>query len=89
LSALRDEKIYVLSKGAVEDYYPQWVYGEDKPSKAINACELLPDRQSILDIFSSSSHQKEDQSNEGQKYEKTEFEVIFERIFNTQPKSSK
>jgi|GEM_PF-307523 len=83
LSALRDEKIYVLSKGAVEDYYPQWVYGEDKPSKAINACELLPDRQSILDIFSSSSHQKEDQSNEGQKYEKTEFEVIFERIFNT------
>ena len=82
LSALRNEKIYVLSKGAVEDYYPIGFYGEDKPSRAINACEMLPDRQSILNIFSSSSHQKGDQS-EKQNNEKTEFEVIFESIFNT------
>jgi putative ATP-dependent endonuclease of the OLD family len=84
LSALRDEKIYVLSKGAVENYYPLGFYGEDKPSRAINACKLLPDRQSILDIFSPiNSQQKEDQNSEGQDNKKIEFEIIFERIFNT------
>ncbi|MGB9939526.1 ATP-dependent nuclease [Methanosarcina sp.] len=70
LSSLRDEKIYVLSKGAIEDYYPLGFCGEDKPSRAINACASLPDRQSILDIFMANN-------------EKTEFEVIFEKIFET------
>lgn len=84
LSSLRDEKIYVLSGGTVENYYPSWVYGEDKPSKAINACALLPDRESVLKIFPLvNTYQKEDQESEGQKNEKTEFELIFEKIFET------
>ncbi|OEU43017.1 ATP-dependent endonuclease [Methanosarcina sp. Ant1] len=84
LSSLRDENIYVLSKGTVEDYYPPWVYGEDKPSKAINACALLPDRESVLKIFPLvNNHQNENQDDEGQKNEKTEFEVIFGKIFET------
>lgn len=86
LSSLRDERIYVLSKGAVEDYYPPWVYGEDKPSKAINACALLPDRESILRISPLViTHQNEDHDREEQKIEKTEFEMIFEKIFENIP----
>jgi putative ATP-dependent endonuclease of OLD family len=84
LSSLRDEKIYVLSRGTLEDYYPPWVYAEDKISKAIIACELLPNRESVLKIFSlENSHQKEDQNDEEQLDKKTEFEVIFEKIFET------
>ena len=80
---MRDEKIYVLSRGTVEDYYPLWVYGEDKPSKAINACELLPDRESVLKICPVVDIYQKDQNSEGQINEKTEFEVIFEKIFET------
>lgn len=82
LSSLRNEKIYVLSKGAVEDYYPPWAYGEDKPSRAINACTLLPDRESVLRISPSvNNHQNEDYDSKEKMNEKTEFEIIFEKIF--------
>lgn len=82
LSSLRDENIYVLSKDSPENYYPSWAYGDNKPSRAINACKILPDRQSILEISPLiNTHQKEVQEIKDHKNEKTEFEVIFERIF--------
>lgn len=82
LSSLRDENIYILSRGTVEDYYPPWTYGEDKPSKAINACALLPDRESVLRISPLvNAHQYEDHDSEEKINEKAEFEIIFEKIF--------
>jgi len=36
-------KVHVLKRGAVESYYPPGVVGQDKPSKALSACALLPD----------------------------------------------
>lgn len=37
LYLLRKEKLFVLSNGAIEDYYPNGILGGDKPTKAINA----------------------------------------------------
>ncbi len=71
LTKLREQNIYVLSKGAVESYYPDGTGGRDKPSKALKACELLQDKEKILEVCPISY---EDNG-------KTEFEVIFENIF--------
>lgn len=90
LSSLRDENIYVLSKGTVENYYPPWTYADDKPSKAINACALLPDRESVLKISPLvNTHQDKDHDSEEKINEKTEFEIIFEKIFEpAQPQTN-
>lgn len=71
LDRLREQNIYVLSKGAVESYYPEGTGGRDKPSKALKACELLQDKKKILEVCPIID---EDVG-------KTEFEVIFENIF--------
>jgi hypothetical protein len=47
LSILRDQKIFVLSKGCVEDYYPEDVTGNDKPTKAFNACKVVNTPQAV------------------------------------------
>lgn len=90
LSSLRDENIYVLSKGTVEDYYPPWTFGDDKPSKAINACALLPDRESVLRISPLvNPRQNENNDSEEEVNKKTEFEIIFEKIFEpAQPQTN-
>ncbi len=41
LKMLRDEDIFILSKGAIEKYYPTGVTGNDKPSKALNAVSII------------------------------------------------
>lgn len=41
LQLLRDKGLFILSKGAIEDYYPEGVIGEDKPSKALDAVNKL------------------------------------------------
>jgi hypothetical protein len=75
LEALRNDKIYVLSKGAVEKYYPNETKStSDKPSKALKACELLPDRESVLNICPFVK-------NGG--IEEKEFEVIFKNIIES------
>jgi putative ATP-dependent endonuclease of the OLD family len=69
LDSLREQNIYVLSKGELEDYYPDEIKG-NKFSKALKACELLSSKEKILEtcpIIDS----------EG----KTELEIIFEHIF--------
>lgn len=73
LKSLRDEKIYVLSKGTVEDYYPVGVVGEDKPSKALHACTLLSTREKVIEVCPLINHKNTDTS---------EFEVIFDNIFS-------
>ncbi|MBL7188543.1 MAG: ATP-dependent endonuclease [Phycisphaerae bacterium] len=41
LSELRTHHVYVLEKGAIEDYYPAGVTGPDKPTKAQCLCNIV------------------------------------------------
>jgi len=50
ISALRKEHVHVLSNGSIEDYYPENVCGSDKPSRAINACEILASKDEVLAV---------------------------------------
>jgi hypothetical protein len=72
LAILREQKIFVLSKGCVEDYYPNEVVGNDKPTKAFNACKLVDTAQAVRD---SCSIVKVGDSNI------SEFDCIFQSIF--------
>jgi putative ATP-dependent endonuclease of the OLD family len=72
LRDLRRRHVYILSKGVIEDYYPQGVLGEDKPSKALNACKLVREYADIQKLCP-----KVFENN----IELLEFEDIFCRIF--------
>ncbi|QDS99053.1 hypothetical protein HG15A2_23430 [Adhaeretor mobilis] len=74
LSTLLAERIYVLSRGAVEEYYPASAAGKDKPSKAIHACKLAADRDTALGCS--------DPMKDGDNGERTELELIFSGIFD-------
>lgn len=50
LAALRTKGIFVLEKGAIEDYYPDTVTGTDKPSKAQSFCNLVKNREEMLEL---------------------------------------
>lgn len=41
LAELRNQDVFILSHGAIESYYPDGVTGDDKPTKALNAVEIL------------------------------------------------
>lgn len=73
LNALRKENIFVLSKGTVENYYPNGVTGEDKPTKALNACKLIERRECAMSISPILSIDGE---------QKPELIAIFEKIFS-------
>jgi predicted ATP-dependent endonuclease of OLD family len=45
LSELRTSGIYVLERGAIEEYYPDGVTGSDKPSKAQSFCKLVSNEE--------------------------------------------
>ena len=74
LASLREEGIAVLSRGAIEAYYPPNVKGEDKPTRAIAACCAVPDRETAIRL----SGQVVTGGDDG----KTELEHIFSCIFN-------
>lgn len=71
LIMLREQRIFVLSKGCVEDYYPTDVSGRDKPTKAFNACKLVSTSQKAREIYSNEA----DEDN-------SEFDSIFSSIFS-------
>ncbi|NMM07783.1 AAA family ATPase [Polaromonas sp.] len=48
LAALRTRGIFVLEKGAIEEYYPDTVTGGDKPSMAQSFCKLVKSRDEVL-----------------------------------------
>ncbi|MTI85325.1 MAG: DUF2813 domain-containing protein [Firmicutes bacterium] len=72
LAALRNKYIYILSKGAIEEYYPEGVTGDDKPTKALNACDLIQTKEQIEDLCPEVTLSGEAMS---------EFEAIFKTIF--------
>jgi len=48
LASLRTKGIFVLEKGAIEEYYPNTVKGADKPSLAQSFCSLINSREEVL-----------------------------------------
>ncbi|MEM7670513.1 MAG: AAA family ATPase, partial [Pseudomonadota bacterium] len=77
LEMLRDEDIYVLDRGAIEDYYPDTVTGPDKPSRAQAFCEQVATPETILECCGELACTK------GEKTEpQKEFTLIFGAIFN-------
>ncbi|AMM27099.1 hypothetical protein [Acinetobacter pittii] len=46
INRLYDLGYFVLNLGAIEAYYPEQTSGEDKPSKALNALEII-EKQNI------------------------------------------
>lgn len=67
-SNLREEKIFVLEKGAIEKYYPSDVNGADKPTKAQNFCKKVIEKTMLESL----------NYKIGEKYE---LEHIFDEIF--------
>lgn len=50
IDGLRAGKIHVLTRGAIESYYPGAAVGHDKPAKALSACTLLPNVDAFREI---------------------------------------
>lgn len=50
LDMLRNQNVYVLSQGTLEQYYPPGVIGADKPTKALHACSLVKSRDAIEQV---------------------------------------
>lgn len=48
LASLRTKGIFVLEKGAIEEYYPNTVKGADKPSLAQSFCNMANSRKEVL-----------------------------------------
>ena len=71
LQKLRGGNIFILSNGSIEQYYPDGVTGEDKPSRALNAIKLLPKDGARNHLIV--------EEIEGVK--KCELDLIFEKIF--------
>lgn len=74
LSLLRQYGVFVLEKGAIEDYYPPEILGKDKPSKAKIFCTMYPDSTSIKMRCNKVSIDDD-------RKEISEFEAIFEPMF--------
>lgn len=75
LDALREQYIFVLAEGEIEDYYPSCVSQGDKPSMALSFCDwLLANKNDIrrLDAFSRSLDE------DG----RCEFDRIFDQLFS-------
>jgi putative ATP-dependent endonuclease of OLD family len=66
--------VFVLSRGVIEDYYPPETTGADKPSKAQAVCEALNNQARARHFCRCGSAA-------GGPSTKTEFDNMFERIF--------
>lgn len=77
LQDLRTVDVYVLERGAIEEYYPAAVGGKDKPSQAQDFCCKVGTRDAIL----ACCDEQECVCN-GAKVREKEFSLIFNAIFN-------
>lgn len=73
ICALMEYNIFVLSKGAIESYYPIGVSGADKPSKALSAIRIINEMEGDLNFLPKIKHEGVD---------KCELSLIFNRIFS-------
>jgi predicted ATP-dependent endonuclease of OLD family len=73
-SELRSSGVFVLEKGAIEEYYPAGVIGPDKPSKAQSFCSLVRTAAEVRNLC-------ETIDSDGASL--PEFEMIMKSIFNS------
>lgn len=79
LEMLRHHDVYVLERGAIEQYYPDTVLGTDKPSRAQDFCSKVATRDAVLGCCSEQEFMRE-----GGLVREHEFDLIFDGIFNGQ-----
>jgi len=77
---LRDVDVYVLVRGAIEQYYPDTITGADKPSRAQEFCAQVATRETVLACC---GEQTVDQ--DGTPTSIKEFDLIFGGIFGATP----
>lgn len=78
LEMLREVDVYILERGAIEQYYPDTITGADKPSRAQDFCSKVTTRAAILDCCSDQAVE-----HEGALTTRKEFDLIFQKVFET------
>lgn len=76
LDMLRQVDVYVLERGSIEDYYPQDIHGDDKPSLAHQFCATVTTREAVLACCGEQIVVRD-----GVEERIKEFEAIFQNIF--------
>jgi hypothetical protein len=77
LEMLRGNDVFVLERGAIEQYYPDTITGPDKPSQAQDFCAKIATRDAILDCCGDQEFMRD-----GTLTKEKEFSLIFGSIFN-------
>jgi hypothetical protein len=76
LEMLRQDDVYVLERGTIENYYPNHITGPDKPSKAEDFCAKCTTRDAVLDCCI-----EQEFTRDGELVKESEFNLIFGSIF--------
>ena len=79
LEMLRAADVYVLERGAIEQYYPDTIAGGDKPTRAQNFCAKMTSRDELLACCGEQPFTRS-----GKRVSEKEFNLIFGSIFNSQ-----
>lgn len=76
LEMLRAVGVYVLDRGAIEQYYPDTITGVDKPSRAQDFCAKVTTRDAILNCCG-----EQEFEHDGTQAKEKEFTLIFRGVF--------
>jgi putative ATP-dependent endonuclease of OLD family len=76
LAMLRAVDVYVLERGAIEQYYPDGITGADKPARAQDFCAKITRRDAIMSCCG-----EQEFDCEGVRKTGNEFDLIFTGIF--------
>lgn len=75
LTTLREQYIFVLSRGEIEDYYPEHLTGNDKPSLALSFCNWIGEIGGSVRTLDALAPTIDENG-------KCEFDRIFEQLFS-------
>ena len=78
LDLLRQSDVFLLERGAIEQYYPDTITGADKPSKAEDFCMKVATREAILGCCG-----EQEVEREGRVVREKEFLLVFKDIFGS------
>ena len=73
---LRGVDVYVLERGAIEDYYPDTITGADKPSRAQDFCAKVATRSAIMSCCGEQEFERD-----GASAKEREFTLVFGGVF--------
>ena len=76
LEMLRAVDVYVLERGAIEEYYPDAITGADKPSRAQDFCARVTTRDAVLACC-----REQPVTRDGTLTSIKEFDLIFQQLF--------